>query len=144
MTPAGAVIWRDRADSYAAAAARAAAPGAVQAADRWHVRKNLCEAVEKGVAAHRSSPAASAGATPGPPRMRPHVVLPEGARAASVRQRYAHVHALRGQGVDVGRIADRHGVSRKRSGSGDALVPANILRTDMRRPLPDATERRTR
>lgn len=36
------------------------------------------------------------------------------------------------------RYRDRHGVSRKKSGQGDALVLANILRTDMamHRPLP--------
>ncbi|MFE0332407.1 IS110 family transposase [Streptomyces sp. NPDC058960] len=40
------------------------------------------------------------------------------------------------------RYRDRHGVSRKKSDPGDALVLANILRTDMHahRPLPDDSE----
>ncbi|MGW4872849.1 IS110 family transposase [Streptomyces chartreusis] len=40
------------------------------------------------------------------------------------------------------RYRDRHGVSRKKSDPGDALVLANILRTDMaiHRPLPDDTD----
>lgn len=40
------------------------------------------------------------------------------------------------------RYRDRHSVSRKKSDSGDALVLANILRTDMHahRPLPDDSD----
>jgi transposase len=40
------------------------------------------------------------------------------------------------------RYRDRHSVSRKKSDPGDALVLANILRTDMHahRPLPDDTD----
>ncbi|MGA5442494.1 IS110 family transposase [Streptomyces griseoincarnatus] len=40
------------------------------------------------------------------------------------------------------RYRDRHGVSRKKSDPGDALVLANILRTDMHahRPLPDDSD----
>ncbi|MYV99927.1 transposase, partial [Streptomyces sp. SID3343] len=40
------------------------------------------------------------------------------------------------------RYRDRHGVSRKKSDPGDALVLANILRTDMHahRPLPRDSE----
>lgn len=45
-------ICRDRAGAYASAAC-AAAPDAVQIADRWHVWQNLCDTVEKAIGAHR-------------------------------------------------------------------------------------------
>ncbi len=57
-----------------------------------------------------------------------------GPLAAALRRDSRKVFAINPRAA--ARYRDRHGVSRKKSGPGDALVPANILRTDMHAHLP--------
>jgi hypothetical protein len=63
-----------------------------------------------------------------------------GLLVAALRQSTRQVFAI--NPMAAARYRDRHGVSRKKSDPGDALVLANILRTDMamHRPLPQDSE----
>jgi transposase len=63
-----------------------------------------------------------------------------GLLAAALRTGDRQVYAI--NPLAAARYRDRHGVSRKKSDPGDALVLANILRTDlpMHRPLPADSE----
>ncbi|WP_331751602.1 IS110 family transposase (plasmid) [Streptomyces globisporus] len=63
-----------------------------------------------------------------------------GLLVAFLRQGGRPVYAI--NPMSAARYRDRHGVSRKKSDPGDALVLANILRTDrdMHRPLPDDSD----
>jgi transposase len=94
------IICRDRGGSYAEGAARAA-PHATQVADRWHLLKNLSDAVEKAVAGHRRCLQPPAPPNPTPP---PEVSAPtpaEGRLAQRVRGRHAEVHQLRAAGLGI-------------------------------------------
>ena len=123
------VICRDRGGAYARAA-REAAPGAVQVADRFHLWQDLAEAVEKTVLACLAalsppSPAPDTpqtAAAPDPPAPAPGPPAePDGLRdqhgqqrrlVARHRERYAAVQALRAQGCTIRQIAGRLGLSR--------------------------------
>jgi transposase len=114
------IVCRDRAGAYADGATRGA-PGAIQVADRWHMWRNLGEAVERTVAKHRAclrelpaepaetEPPAAAPAEPGPltsPRPRAGR-LPE-----RTHRRHAAVHDLIAQGHSLRTIARELGISR--------------------------------
>ena len=125
------VITRDRWAAYAEAAA-AAAPQATRVADRWHLLKNLREAVENVLA--RLGPELRAAATPGdvavpsPPPVegRPDPPVPStpettpsaGATAREAkrqarRDRHQRVRALRADGHPIRDIARHLGMSPK-------------------------------
>jgi transposase len=126
--PGTEVICRDRGGAYARAA-REAAPGAVQVADRFHLWQDLAEAVEKTVlaclaaSAPQPGPQAPQTAAPqdGPPPAPRVPAQPDGFRdqhgherrlVARHRERYAAVQALRAQGCTIRQIARRLGLAR--------------------------------
>jgi hypothetical protein len=131
--PGGQVMARDRATAYADGA-RQAAPAATQVADRWHLRRNLAEALEQVCHQHRSVLQAlavpSAGlplalaeqptgiAAPAPaPMAQPAVLLPPSVGASPRhthrRQRYEQVCHLARHGWTFQAIARQVGLHRK-------------------------------
>ena len=132
------VITRDRWAAFAQAASEAA-PQARQVADRWHLLKNLREAVERLLARMSGAVREALANTPppvasGPPQptpvaaedqasppaakpARPPASLKEQARAAKRQQRlqqYERVRALRTEGRSLREIARATGISLKR------------------------------
>lgn len=112
------VVARDRADVYADGA-RQGAPRAVQVADRWHLLRNLGEAVRAVAGAHhaairrvrrgsvgeRAAPEATAPATAREAR--------KAARHQPRQARYAEVRRLGDAGATVSAIARACGLDRK-------------------------------
>jgi Transposase len=118
------VVCRDRAGAYVEAA-RTGAPDAVQVADRWHLWHNLCEAVDKTVAAHRADlrpePAGrddeQAHDERVAERAAPQTDAPEvdGRLVTRTRERYAAVQTLHERGRSITAISRELGLDRRTS-----------------------------
>src|SRR5579859_6030674 len=112
------LISRDRAGDYATAA-RLGAPQAVQTADRFHIIKNLAEAVEKALVHCRAELQKSSkeqnetkAEAPQEPRLSPLTSngQPYSAHQTERYERYQHVVALRERGMKIKEIAKRVGL----------------------------------
>lgn len=125
--PGTEVVCRDRSGAYAQAAATAA-PEAIQVADRFHLWKNLCEAVGKTVRSHHSclreplptsdepEPQPEPARVP-EPEAPPLAPVPTGRLVTRTRERFELVHARLEAGCSLSAISrelnlDRHTVRR--------------------------------
>ena len=128
-----------------AEAIRLGAPQAVQVADRWHLWRNLGEAVEKTVNAHRAqlTPAEPADSATNETEIvtPPAVVqpLPEKKIVSRMRERHTAVHQLRAQGLSksaIGRQLDLHPATVRKIANA-ATVDELIAKTEQRAHLVD-------
>ncbi len=115
------VICRDRAGGYADGA-RDGAPQAVQVADRWHLWDNLCQQMNKLVAAHHtclveparvSVPRDEGELCSGEPAGLATLNQLRTKRSEHIRWRFLEIDALRVQGLSMPMIARRLGVDFK-------------------------------
>ncbi|GAA0915723.1 ISL3 family transposase [Nonomuraea longicatena] len=111
------VICRDRSASFAEAG-RLGAPDAIHVADRYHLWKNLVEAVEKTVLQHRAllpepAPEPESAAPPVlPSSPQPTPPRSTGRLADRVREQHTAVHALLAAGAGLKTIARELGLAR--------------------------------
>ena len=113
------IVSRDRASSYAEGI-RQGAPEAVQVADRWHLLKNLGDALERLAHRNHALLRTAAQSVPKPPYSTlTHdpvaAAQPSSPASPSIqrrRARFERVKALQAEGISLREIARREGVSR--------------------------------
>jgi transposase len=152
------VVSRDRAGAYAEGI-RQGAPQALQVADRWHLMKNVGDAVERALTPRYAVLRAAAEAVlhdeqerlaalspdravDPPPDAFPAVPLerPGAGRAVAQQrrqERYAAVQELRGQGLSIAEVARRLHLARKtvRRLAAAATCPARVPRRHLLAPF---------
>ena len=100
------IICRDRGGAYAEAATRSA-PQAVQVADRWHLLKNLSDAVDTAVTSHRTCLKPTPATPPARPDILPIAPPADSRLDTRTRLRHADIHQLRADGMGIYTIS-RH------------------------------------
>ncbi|MFC9534925.1 ISL3 family transposase [Streptomyces sp. NPDC056975] len=107
------IVCRDRASAYTRAI-REAAPHALELADRWHLLRNLSQAVEKICQQHRSCLRKYAEQEPSPaPGMPLLAALPPTLIVQRVQQRYEVINRMLDNGYPLSEVARRVGLDRK-------------------------------
>ncbi|GAA2523120.1 ISL3 family transposase [Pilimelia columellifera subsp. columellifera] len=134
------VICRDRASGYGEGA-RQGAPNAVQVADRFHLWRNLGEAVERTLISVRSSLTPPPTAVAEDHAVEPQQVqtLPELKIAARYRVQHADVHRLRATGMTLSAIGRQLGLHQAtvRKIANAATVDALLVKTHQRAHVVD-------
>jgi transposase len=105
------VISRDRAGAYAQAA-RSGAPNAVQVADRWHLFKNLGDALTALLGRHRRA-LRQLKALTSTEGVQPDSMLPQSIAYEKRKRRFDQVRQLRDDGLTISAIANQLDLDRK-------------------------------
>jgi transposase len=107
------IVCRDRA-SADTRAIKEAVPHAVEVADRWHLLRNLSQAVEKTCRQHRACLRKYAEQKPSPtPRMPLREALPPTLIVQRVQQRDELINRMLDSGYPLSEVARRAGLDRK-------------------------------
>ncbi|MFE4924747.1 ISL3 family transposase [Streptomyces sp. NPDC056661] len=107
------IVCRDRASAYARAI-KEAVPHAVEVADRWHLLRNLSQAVEKTCQQHRACLRKYGEQVPSPiPRMPLLEALPPTLIVQRVQQRHELINRMLDNGYPLSEVARRVGLDRK-------------------------------
>jgi len=130
------VLSRDRAQEYAEGG-RDGAPDAIQVADRWHLLKNLGDALERTLAhnpqllraAAEAIPVAEEPTTPNEGEL-PRAEQERQARRARRLDCYEQVKALQAEGMSISAIARALGINRR---TAQKLVHAEAFPERVRR-----------